>query len=140
MHWCMHITRIERKILKGKFMSKFGSAIRPHVLAELRLAHDAETRGESAVAFSHLERAHVLGQTSTVHHVCVHFRMLQWALRERRASECLGQLFRIAGAATKTAVGLVPYGNTGGSNVSPFSSMPVEPELEKLIQQARSEV
>jgi hypothetical protein len=104
------------------------------------MSRDAETHGESAVAFAHLERAHVLGQASTVEHVRVHWHMLVWALRQRRPGECLGQAFRIAGAATKTAIGLVPYGNTGGSDVSPFKRMPIEPELEKLIQQARSGV
>ncbi|MCR4302341.1 MAG: DUF3703 domain-containing protein, partial [Sulfuricaulis sp.] len=117
-------------------MSKFGRTIRPHVQAELRAALEAEAQGQSSAAFGHLERAHVLGQASTVEHVRVHWRMFLWGLRQRSVRECLGQVLRIAGAATKTAVGLVPYGNTGGSNVSPFKRMPVSPELEALIQRA----
>jgi hypothetical protein len=48
-------------------------------------------------------------------------------------------LLRIAGAATKTAIGLVPHGNTGGTNISPFKRLPVPPELEQVIQSARTD-
>jgi hypothetical protein len=119
-------------------MSRFGRCIRPHVDAELRAAREAETRGLANEAFAQLERAHVLGQASTVQHVRVHWRMFLWGLRRRDARECLGQVLRIGGAATKTAFGLVPEGNTGGSRISPFKSMPVPPELEARIREARS--
>ena len=32
-----------------------------------------------------------------------------------------------------SAVGKVPVGNTGGSNVSMFKRMPIEPELQDII-------
>lgn len=78
----------------------------------------------------------MLGQASTVEHVRVHWRMLLWGWQRRSAKECVGQLFRIAGAATKTALGLVPSGNTGGSNISPFKPLPVPGDLAATIQQA----
>jgi hypothetical protein len=114
-------------------MPTFKRLIRPHVARELRTARDAEARGHAALAFAHLERAHVLGQASTAMHVLVHWRMFAWGLRQRRATECLGQVVRLIGAATKTAFGLVPVGNTGGSNVSPFRRMPLPPDLEATI-------
>jgi hypothetical protein len=49
-----------------------------------------------------------------------------------------GQLFRIFGAATKTAFGLVPAGNTGGTDVSPFRTMPIPTDLQTLMRAARS--
>lgn len=119
-------------------MSSFGRNIRPHVEAELHAARSASSAGAPQVAFRHLERAHVLGQASTVEHVRVHWHMLMWGVRQWAIGECLGQVFRIAGAATKTAFGLVPAGNTGGSNVSPFKRMPVPDEIAALIQRARS--
>ena len=119
-------------------MSTFGRNIRPHVDAELRAADEAEALGKAGAAFAHLERAHVLGQASTVLHVRVHWRMLLWGLKQRDVRECAGQLLRIGGAATKTAFGLVPFGNTGGSNVSPLARMPVPPDLERRIREARS--
>jgi Protein of unknown function (DUF3703) len=58
-------------------------------------------------------------------------------VQQRDVKECLGQIFRILGAATKTSFGLIPHGNTGGANVSPFKPMPVSAELEMHIQQAK---
>jgi hypothetical protein len=116
-------------------MSQFAENIRPYVDAELRAA------GQDAVhEFAHLERAHVLGQASTREHVRVHWCMLKWAWRHRDARELFGQIFRIVGAATKTFVGLVPAGNTGGSNVSPVRAMPLDPELAEIIARARGEI
>ena len=110
----------------------FANNIRPHVDAELQAA-----RTDAANEFAHLERAHVLGQASTREHVRVHWHMLLWAWRNRNPRELFGQLFRIVGAATKTFVGFVPTGNTGGANVSPLKPMPVDPELAELIRRAR---
>jgi hypothetical protein len=118
--------------------SEFHRKIRPHVARELDAAREAQAQGDPQAAFRRLERAHVLGQASTVEHVRVHWRMFVWGVRQRSLRECLGQLFRIAGAASKTALGWVPHGNTGGSNVSPFKPMPVPAALEAVIREARS--
>jgi len=115
-------------------MSSFAVNIRPHVDAELR-----EAMRDPQNEFTHLERAHVLGQASTREHVRVHWRMLRWAWRHRDAREFAGQLLRIVGAATKTFIGLVPAGNTGGANVSAVRSMPLDPELAGIIARARDE-
>jgi len=42
----------------------------------------ADNSGQSQVSFSHLERAHVLGQASTVQHARVHLRMRLGGLRQ----------------------------------------------------------
>jgi Protein of unknown function (DUF3703) len=118
-------------------MSRFSHAIRPHVEAELRASAAAESNRQAGLAFTHLERAHILGQGSTVQHVRVHWRMFLWGARQGKLGECLGQLPRVAGAATLTALGLVPHGNTGGSKVSSFQPMPLPPDLDARIQEAR---
>ncbi len=118
------------------FGDNFGRNIRPYVNAELKAASSLNAQGQAKPAFTHLERAHVLGQASIIHHFRVHWRMLLWGVQQRDLKECLGQLFRIIGAATKTAFGLIPHGNTGGANVSPFKPMMVPVELEMRIQQA----
>lgn len=118
-------------------MSTFGQRIRPAVAAELRAAALAEQAGRPREGFQHLERAHVLGQASTVEHVRVHVQMLLWAVRHRIPREALGQVLRIVGAATKTALGWVPMGNTGGSNVSPFRPMPIPSDLKKVLEDAQ---
>jgi hypothetical protein len=119
--------------------NSFAARIRPHVDAELARADAAESRGEFAAAFNHLERAHVLGQSSTREHVRVHWLMLLWGIRRRSVGEVLGQVLRIVGAASKTALGLVPPGNTGGTNVSPVKPLPVPADLAAIISAARED-
>ncbi|WP_089706918.1 DUF3703 domain-containing protein [Vreelandella arcis] len=111
-----------------------------YVEAELSSAREASSAGDPQQEFSHLERAHVLGQESTYWHVRIHVLMLAWAIRNGSIREALGQLFRIVGAATKTAFGLVPQGNTGGANVSSFKKMPINKDLAALIQKAKAGV
>lgn len=115
----------------------FARNIRPFVDSELDAARSAEASGAAREAFAHLERAHVLGQASTVQHVRVHVRMFFWALRHRVLREAVGQVMRIVGAATKTVFGWVPTGNTGGANVSPFRRMPIPSDLAVVIDCAR---
>lgn len=119
-------------------MSNFAKNIAPFIDEELRQAHAAELTGRSTLAFYHLERAHILGQASTYQHVRVHLHMLQWGIRHRRPREVLGQVLRLLGAATKTAIGLVPEGNTGGANVSALKPMPIPQDLSAIIRQAQA--
>ena len=119
-------------------MSKFANNIAPYVDEEIRQSHAAESAGQSALAFSHLERAHILGQASTYQHVRVHLHMLRWGIRYRRPTEVLGQILRLMGATTMTAIGLVPEGNTGGVNVSALKPMPVPQDLSNIIKKAQS--
>ncbi len=117
---------------------RFSTDIAPFVKQELAAARQARAVNDTHQEFAHLERAHVLGQESTYWHVKVHCLMLLWAFRHRSMREALGQVFRIVGAATKTAFGLVPQGNTGGANVSPFRKMPIAPELAEVIHRAKA--
>ena len=119
-------------------MPAFTTRIRPGVERELASARAAHLGGDAATAFIHLERAHVLGQASTLLHVRVHWHMLVWGLRERSAREVLGQVLRIAGGALMTPFGLVPTGNTGGANVSPLEPMPIPLDLQRAIDAARN--
>lgn len=123
-------------------LTPFARRIAPHVDAELaaaaRLDAGAADPDAAAAAFARLERAHVLGQAATFHHVRVHVRMLLWALRHRAAKEARGQVLRIVGAATKTALGWIPNGNSGGANIGPFTPLPVPPDLRRLIAAARA--
>lgn len=115
-------------------MSSFRHAITPAVKRELIAA---SASNDADKQFEHLERAHVLGQTSTYWHLVTHIRMAQWAIRNREVGELIGQLTRIVGASVATPLGWVPVGNTGGSNVSPFKPMPVPADLAAEIQSAR---
>lgn len=118
-------------------MNKYGKQIKPDFEAELSEAERCKVQRDAASSFKHLERAHVLGQSSTRLHLIAHWRMLTWAVQNVRPGEFVGQVVRIVGAATKTAMGLVPEGNTGGSNVSPFKRMTVPSDLAAIIERAR---
>lgn len=118
----------------------FSQNISPFVRAELDLAKKATKEGRANVAFVHLENAHVLGQESTYWHVKVHVLMFLWGIRERQIKEVIGQILRIVGAATKTAFGLVPQGNTGGVNISPFKSLAIKPEHADILLKVKKSV
>lgn len=120
-------------------MNTFGKRIGPAVAEELRAAREAEAAGRIEAGFRHLERAHVLGQASTLLHVRAHVHMLSWGLRQRDLREAWGQVVRIIGAATKTALGWVPAGNTGGANVSPFKPLPISADLQQILRDARTD-
>lgn len=118
-------------------LSHFSKNIAAAVRSEVTMAKQQEFKGNFKAAFQHLENAHVLGQESTWWHVKVHGLMFCWAVRQRDVKECIGQLIRIVGAATKTAIGLVPAGNTGGTNISPFKRLPIRPEHQLAINKAK---
>lgn len=118
-------------------MTTFALRIRPSVQAELDAAATAEARGHFHTAFQHLERAHVLGQPATVEHVRVHWRMFRFALRNRLTGQAFGQAWRMAAAGLFTAFGMVPQGNTGGSNVSSLRRLPIPKDLQEVINTAR---
>jgi hypothetical protein len=104
-----------------------------------REIEDAEKRiaaEDAEGAFRHLERAHVLGQSSTYQHTRIHWLMLKHGIRERDVKEIAGQVLRIGGAATKTPLGIYPKGNTGGAEVSPFRPMPIDEDLEAILKAA----
>lgn len=130
--------RLRTKRIDASNPLSFGNRIRPHVEAEFAAADIAERAGDAVTAFRHLERAHILSQGSTVQHVRVHLRMLSWALQRHDLREAIGQSLRVVGATTKTWVGLIPHGNTGGSNVSAFKPMAIPDDLARLIGTARS--
>lgn len=115
----------------------FRSRIRPLVDVEVAQAHQRRLAQDYRAEFHHLERAHILGQASTIEHVRVHALMFAWALRQRKARELAGQVLRIIGAATKTIFGLVPVGNTGGSDVSPFKPMAIPTDLRRILDSAQ---
>lgn len=100
--------------------------------AEMNAARARFRDGNPDAAFTHLERAHILGQRDTLRHTWSHCWMLRvgWARRDGR--EIRGQLLRIAGALLMSRI-WVPHGNTGGANVSPLQPMPVPEDLRRLL-------
>ena len=104
---------------------------------EWQLARRARQAGDLALAFHHLERAHILGQRRTWLHMKSHLGMLQVGWLRSDAREILGQLTRIVAAALFSRL-WVPVGNTGGANVSAVQPMPVPPDLQALLDAAEA--
>lgn len=89
--------------------------------------------GELDAGFAHLERAHVIGQAFVAPHARSHWLMFKLEIRRRQPVAAFGQVLRLVLGILGSAVGKVPVGNTGGSNVSMFKRMPIAPELQVII-------
>ncbi len=116
----------------------FTKNISKYVLSEFDQAKRLTDKGQAKLAFTHLENAHVLGQSSTKWHTIAHFKMLLWAVKYKDPKEAIGQMLRIIGALTKTVFGLVPEGSTGGANVSPFKPMDISAAHQSILESALS--
>lgn len=102
---------------------------------EIRCAHDAMMeRQDYAGTWRHLERAHILSQSSVWRHLCIHFVMLTYALMRREFWEAIGQVPRLVLAAPATLMGWAPRGNTGRSNVGMFAALPLPKDLERIFK------
>jgi hypothetical protein len=101
-----------------------------HEMAEARRLYQ---EGRLDQAFSHLETAHVLGQHHVVPHVQSHWLMLKIGLRRRSVHEVFGQTVRIMLGALGSAVGAVPVGNTGGTNISMFKRLPIAEDIVHIV-------
>lgn len=108
---------------------------------ELRQAYEREMASARAAyraaalasAMRHLEIAHVLGQRQVGPHVATHWWMLKIAFRRRSLSQAWGQLLRILLGALGSSVGVVPVGNTGGTDLGMFKRLPIDPALRRLL-------
>lgn len=115
----------------------FTQSAAPYVNRKLSQASIAFSQNNNEAGFKSLEDAHVIGQHSTYHHTVVHYQMLKFGVKERDLKEVFGQIFRIIGALTKTAIGLLPEGNTGGANVSPFKPMPISQANKAILAEIK---
>ena len=100
--------------------------------AEILVASTQYHAGDLDRAFSHLERAHILGQSFSIAHARTHWWMLKVGWRRRDLVEIAGQLPRILGALLLSRI-WVPIGNTGGARVPPFQPMPIPEDLQRLL-------
>lgn len=110
------------------------SALRHAFRGELGAAAGHYAAGEFAQAFYHLDIAHVLGQQYVVPHVLTHYWMLRIGVKRRSLAQVWGQGIRMVLGALGSAVGVVPLGNTGGTDISMFKHLPLDPAIEKLMQ------
>ena len=106
-----------------------------HVARRLHDALTAAQDGDWIAAWSQLEDAHVLSQPLAGPHIRVHAAMWRLAWRTRKPGELWGQSIRVILAGPGSLTGRYPRGNPGRAGISAWSSMPIRPDLARLLDQ-----
>ena len=79
--------------------------------SEILLFRKAFESQNTELCYHHLGRAHILAQSSVLHHLKIHFMMLSFSLQQLNLKESLGQLLRILVTLPGHLGGRVPRGN-----------------------------
>ena len=103
---------------------------------EMAIARELYHGREYRRAFTHLERAHVLGQRNAIPHTINHGWMLKVGFKLNDIREILGQLARLAVAGIGSLIGRAPVGNTGDANVGILTPMRIAPDLAEIFRKA----
>lgn len=107
----------------------------PFFLHELEISDRFFKVSDFRSSWYHLERAHILGQPYPHHHTLVHWKMLIFGIQIKDKREIIGQIPRLLVGGVKSFVGVIPVGNTGGTNVPPLKSMEIPAELKRIIEE-----
>ena len=99
---------------------------------EISLARTASENRDYSQCFYHLERAHILGQRSTLKHTYAHWLMFCVGLQQGDFREMLGQVPRMLASLLISRI-WVPLGNTGRSRVPAMKAMPIPDDLRHLF-------
>lgn len=111
-------------------------ALADFLAAERDAARQAFLADDIAMAWHHLERAHIIAQTRLIPHLVSHWAMLRLALHQRDAREVMGQLLRLFLAPIGNLTGHLPLGNTGRSTVSAFAPMDIPRDLQQAMNES----
>jgi hypothetical protein len=111
----------------------------PQTLATLLAQFRATPHEELSKRWLLLESAHVVGQMRFLPHLRVHALMLLFAWKTGDWSEVAGQIMRLLLVPFGHALGRLPIGNPGRSNISAFQPMPVRPDIAQAIALSREE-
>ncbi|MGQ0384521.1 MAG: DUF3703 domain-containing protein [Gammaproteobacteria bacterium] len=103
---------------------------------EIALGREFAASGDPERGFRHLERAHIIGQTFVGAHARSHWLMLILEVRRTRVGAACGQAVRLVLGVIGSAIGVVPIGNTGGTDISMFKRLPIAPDLQAIIDDA----
>lgn len=117
-----------------RFKINAPKALQPYLHNELSEYRYEFNRGNLNLAWSHLERAHVLGQPFAWPHTYVHWKMLQFGIKIKSTKEVIGQIPRLIVGGVKSFVGHIPVGNTGGANIPPLKPLPIDSDIMDIFQ------
>lgn len=119
-----------------KFYTLIPLKLKSYYNTELQNFGFEYSNGNLEAAWSHLERAHIIGQRYPIAHTYVHWKMLQFGIRIKSRKEIIGQIPRLIFGGVKSFVGKIPVGNPGGANVPPLKPFPIEKELQDIFIKA----
>lgn len=119
-----------------KFYTSIPKGLKPYYNSELERYSTAYLNGDLNKAWSHLERAHIIGQKYPYAHTYVHWKMLQFGFKIKSRKEIFGQIPRLLVGGVKSFVGKIPVGNPGGANVPPLRLFPIDKELQDIFVKA----
>lgn len=100
---------------------------------EVKLALKARRQQLWPEAWSHLERAHILGQQQFVLHMQSHWLMLKLAAEQSNWPEIRGQVLRLLLTPVGHLTGRLPQGNPGSSRYPVLQPQPVPQDLQQLL-------
>lgn len=115
------------------YLSVMDQLVSAAYTTEISLAQTAFQNGDYSKCFYHLERAHILGQRSTVKHTYAHWLMFRVGVQQGDFREILGQVPRMLASLLFSRI-WVPVGNTGRSRVPAMKVMPIPDDLRHLLQ------
>ncbi len=101
--------------------------------AEIKQALKARRQQQWAMAWSHLERAHILGQRQFLLHLQSHWLMLKLAVEQSDWTEIRGQVLRLLLTPVGHLTGRLPAGNPGSSRYAVLEQRPVPEDLQALL-------
>lgn len=119
-----------------KLYTTIPKTLKPYYKVELEKYHLAFSKGQIKTAWTHLERAHIIGQKYPLAHTYVHCKMLQFGINIKSKKEVLGQIPRLIFGGVKSFVGVIPVGNPGGANVPPLKPFPIAKDVEDIFLKA----
>lgn len=119
-----------------KLYTTLPDGLKPYFDIELQNYQMNYASGNLKRAWSHLERAHIIGQRYPYAHTFVHWKMLHFGFKIKSGKEIFGQIPRLIFGGVKSFVGKIPVGNPGGANVPPLKSFPIEKELRDVFIKA----
>lgn len=93
----------------------------------------AAHRRDTAAAWRHLERAHIVAQPLPFEHVRAHAIMLRHAMLLKDIREMASQMLRLGLAVIGNLFRHLPAGNTGRARTSAFAPMAVPADLEQFV-------
>lgn len=116
-----------------RFNIKIPKHLKQAYSKELELYRNNLVMEQFAIAWYHLERSHIIGQSYPIEHTYSHLLMLKFGFMQKNTKEVFGQIIRLIVGGWKSFINHVPLGNTGGSNVPPLKRMPIPNDIINLF-------